>query len=36
MPLQATVDSLEGLPEDLHDEYEERDGKYHLRTGRQG
>jgi hypothetical protein len=31
MPLQATVDSLEGLPEDLHDEYEERDGKYHLK-----
>lgn len=31
MPLQATVDSLEGLSEELHDEYEEKDGKFHLK-----
>jgi len=31
MPLQATLDSLEELPEELHEEYEEKDGKFHLK-----
>jgi len=31
MPLQATVDSLDGLPEEIHDAYEKTDdGKYRL------
>lgn len=31
MPLQATLDSLEGLPEEFHEDYEQRDGKFHLK-----
>ena len=31
MPLHATLESLEGLPEEFHDDYEERDGKFHLK-----
>lgn len=30
MPLKATIDSLEDLPEELHGHYAERDGKYYL------
>lgn len=32
MSLQATLDSLDGLPEDFHEDYEKReDNKYHLK-----
>ena len=31
MPLQATLDSLEELPEEFHEDYEERDGKFYLK-----
>ena len=30
MVLKAVLDSVEGLPQELADEYEERDGKFHL------
>jgi len=30
MPLKPVLDSLEGVPEALHSEYVEREGKYHL------
>jgi len=31
MPLQATLESLESLPEEFHEDYEEKDGKFHLK-----
>lgn len=31
MSLAATLDTLEGLAEDLHEDYEEKDGKFHLK-----